>query len=63
MLELFRYLEKYPNMKDFLEVVHDRVKGKHYRLYADIKYPDLPCEAIFTNLKGRLGEGLYPLAT
>ena len=59
LLELFRYLEKYPNMKQFLDVVHDREKGKHYRLYTGITYPDLPCEATFTNLKGRLGEELY----
>ena len=59
MLELFRYLEKYTNMKDFLEVVHDREKGKHYRIYAGINYPHLPCEATFTNLKERLGEQLY----
>ena len=59
VLELFRYLEKHPNMKHFLEVVHDREKGKHYRLYAGISYPNLPCEATFTNLKARLGEELY----
>ena len=59
MLELFRYLEKYPNMKTFVEVVRDREKGKHYRLYAGIKYPHWPCEATFTNLKDRLGEELY----
>ncbi len=59
MLELFRYLEKYPDMKNFLDVVHDREKGKHYRLYTGISYPDLPCEATFTNLKDRLGEELY----
>jgi hypothetical protein len=39
MLELFRYLEKYPNMKNFLEVVYDREKGKHYRLY-DLRVVD-----------------------
>lgn len=59
LLELFRYLEKYPDMKTFLQVVRDREKGKHYRLYAGIKYPHLPCEGTFTNLKGRLGEKLY----
>jgi hypothetical protein len=58
MLELFRYLEKYPNMKTFVEVVRDREKGKRYRLYAGIKYPHWPCEATFTNLKDRLGEEL-----
>lgn len=59
LLELFRYLEKYPDMKTFVHIVRDREKGKHYRLYAGIKYPDLPCEATFTNLKDRLGEELY----
>ena len=46
-------------MKDFVEVVRDRDKGRHYRLYAGIQYPHLPCEATFTNLKDRLGEKLY----
>jgi len=59
LLELFRYLEKYPNMKAFLDVVQDPVKGKHYRLYAGIHDPLIPCEATFTNFKDRLGESLY----
>lgn len=59
LLELFRYLEKYPDMKTFVQTVRDREKGKHYRLYAGIKYPNLPCEGTFTNLKDRLGEELY----
>jgi hypothetical protein len=59
LLELFRYLEKYPSMKDFVETIRDRERGRHYRLYAGIKYPHLPCEATFTNLKDRLGEELY----
>lgn len=59
LLELFRYLEKYPDMKTFVEVVRDREKGKHYRLYAGINPYHLPCEATFTNLKDRLGEELY----
>jgi hypothetical protein len=59
LLELFRYLEKYPDMKTFVHIVRDREKGKHYRLYAGITYPHLPCEGTFTNLKDRLGEKLY----
>ena len=59
LLDLFRYLEKYPSMKDFVETMRDRDKGKHYRLYAGIKYPHLPCEGTFTNFKDRLGEDLY----
>jgi hypothetical protein len=46
-------------MKTFVHIVRDREKGKHYRLYAGIKYPHLPCEGTFTNLKDRLGEKLY----
>jgi hypothetical protein len=46
-------------MKTFLLDLHDPEKVKHYRLYAGIKYPNLPCEATFTNLKNRLGEELY----
>jgi len=59
LLELFRYLEKYPDMKSFVEVIHDREKGKHYRLYAGINSSHLPCEATFSNLKQKLGEELY----
>ena len=59
LLDLFRYLEKYPNMKSFVQVIHDREKGRHYRLYAGVNYPHLPCEATFTNFKDRLGENLY----
>ena len=59
LLELFRYLEKYPDMKSFIEVVRDRERGEHYRLYAGIHYPNLPCQATFTNLKDRLGEKLH----
>ena len=54
LLELFRYLEKYPDMKTFVQILRDREKGKHYRLYAGIKYPHLPCEGTFTHLKDRL---------
>ena len=59
LLELFRHLEKFPTMKDFVELLRDKVKGKHYRLYAGIKESHLPCEGTFTNLKSRLGEKLY----
>lgn len=59
LLALFCYLEKYPDMKTFVGVIRDRERGKHYRLYAGIKYPNIPCEATFTNFKERLGEDLY----
>jgi hypothetical protein len=59
LLELFRYLEKYPDMKTFVQIARDREQGKHYRLYAGINYPHWPCEGTFTHLKDRLGEELY----
>jgi len=59
LLELFRYLEKYPNMKTFVHILRDPVQGKHYRLYAGIGDQFIPCEATFTNFKDRLGETLY----
>ena len=59
LLELFRYLEKFPDLKTFLSTVRDEEKGKHYRLYAGISLSHIPCEADFTHLKDRLGEGLY----
>ena len=59
LLELFRYLEKYPDMKTFVHTLRDPIKGKHYRLYAGIGDHSIPCEGTFTNFKDRLGESLY----
>lgn len=59
LLQLFQYMEKFPDLKTFLSVVRDEEKGKHYRLYAGISRCHIPCEADFTHLKDRLGENLY----
>jgi len=59
LLALFRYIEKYPNMKTFVEALQDWDQGKHYCLYAGINSRNIPCEATFTNFKERLGEELY----
>ena len=59
LLELFRYLEKFAHMKDFVNTLHDQEKGKHYRLYAGINKDNIPCEGTFTHFKDRLGEKLY----
>jgi hypothetical protein len=56
---LFRYLEKFPDLKTFLSVLRDDEKGNHYRLYAGISPSRIPTDADFTNLKDRLGEALY----
>src|SRR3990172_4475268 len=59
LLDLFRYLEKYPDMKTFAAVLRDWDQGRHYRLYAGINNRNIPCEATYTNFKERLGEELY----
>jgi hypothetical protein len=59
LLQLFCYLEKYPDMKTFLETLRDKEKGIHYRIYSGLRYSDIPCEATFTNLKQRLGTERY----
>jgi hypothetical protein len=59
LLDLFRYLEKYPDMKTFLATLRDWEQGKNYRLYAGISSKNIPCEATFTTFKKRLGEDLY----
>ena len=59
LLELFRYLEKFPDLKTFLSTVRDQEKGKHYRLYAGLSPSHVPRDADFTHLKDRLGEALY----
>jgi hypothetical protein len=59
LLDLFRHLEKYPDMKAFVEALHDWERGKNFCLYAGITSKDIPCEATFTNFKKRLGEELY----
>ena len=59
LLQLFQWLEKFPDLKTFLSVVRDEEKGKHYRLYAGISSSRVPCEADFSHLKERLGEPLY----
>ncbi len=59
ILDLFRYIEKFSDMKSFVEILRDRERGKHYRLYAGINSENIPGEATFTNFKKRLGEKLY----
>jgi len=59
LLQLFCYLQKYPDLKTFLETLHDKERGKHYRLYSGLRYSNIPCEATFTNFKERLGTERY----
>jgi len=59
LIDLFRYVDGYQNMSQFLEVVHDEDRGRAYRTYAGISMDHLPCEGTFSNFRIRLGENLY----
>ena len=57
LLDLFRYIDGYPDMSAFLQVVRD-ARGQPYRAYAGIS-EDVPCEATFSNFRARIGDRLY----
>jgi len=59
LLDLFRYVDGYQNMSQFLELVYDEDRGRAYRTYAGISMDHLPSEGTFSNFRIRLGENLY----
>ena len=59
LLDLFRYIDGYPNMSKFLELVRDVDMGRCYRTYAGISMDNIPCEGTFSIFRARLGETLY----
>ena len=59
LLELFRYIDQYPNMDKFLEILRDKDRGRAYRTYAGIHMDNIPSKGTFSHFKARLGEGLY----
>jgi hypothetical protein len=59
LLELFRYIDQYPNMDKFLETLRDNDRGRAYRTYAGIDMDHIPTKGTFSNFKARLGEDLY----
>ena len=59
LIDLFRYLDGYQNMRQFLELLRDKDRGRAYRKYAGISMDDIPCEGTFSNFRARLGENLY----
>jgi hypothetical protein len=59
LLELFRYIDQYPNMDKFLETLRDKDNGRAYRTYAGIHMDNIPTKGTFSHFKTRLGEGLY----
>jgi hypothetical protein len=59
LLELFRYIDQYPNMDKFLEILRDKDRARAYRTYAGIHMDNIPSKGTFSHFKARLGEGLY----
>jgi len=59
LLDLFRHIDSFQNMKKFLEIVRDKDRGRAYRTYAGISAEHIPCEGTFSIFRERLGEALY----
>lgn len=59
LLDLFRYVDGYQNMSEFLKLVRDMNRGNGYRTYAGISINNIPCEGTFSIFRARLGENLY----
>jgi len=59
LLDLFRYIDGHQNMSGFLEVLHDKDRGRAYRTYAGISMEHIPSEGTFSHFRIRIGEGLY----
>lgn len=58
LLELFRYIDRYQSMDQFLEVLRDKDRSRAYRTYAGLQ-DHIPTSGTFTNFKARLGVDLY----
>jgi len=59
LLDLFRYIDGYQNMSQFLTSLHDEDRGRAYRRYAGISPENIPCEGTLSHFRRRLGEALY----
>jgi len=59
LLDLFRYIDGYQHMSQFLSLLYDEDRGRAYRRYAGISMDSIPCEGTFSNFRARLGEKLY----
>lgn len=59
LCDIFRWLDNFPSMKNFLKVLHHKDNGRCYRTYAGINDHPIPSEADFSNFRLRLGEEKY----
>jgi hypothetical protein len=58
LTDLFRYMDGFQYMSQFLKVVRDEKRGAAYRDYAGFS-DRVPCEGTFSNFRARLGESHY----
>jgi len=58
LTDLFRYMDGFQYMSQFLKVVRDPDRGLAYRDYAGF-IENVPCEGTFSNFRKRLGESHY----
>jgi len=59
LIDLFRYIDGHQHMSQFLKVLHDKDRGRAYRIYAGISMDHIPCEGTFSYFRLHLGESLY----
>ena len=59
LLDLFRHIDKFKEMSQFWEVLHDKDRGRAYRTYAGISNDHIPSQGTFSNFRIRIGEDLY----
>ena len=59
VLDVFRYMDGYKEMRRFCEILRDENRGRSYRQLAGIRMENIPCEATFSNFKDRLTASLY----
>jgi hypothetical protein len=59
LLDLFRYIDGYQHMTQFLPLLHDKDRGRAYRAHAGIAMTRIPCEATFSQFRIRLRHNLY----
>jgi hypothetical protein len=58
LLDLFRYIDRYKDMRRFCEVLRDEEQGRSYRQLAGLD-ANTPCQATFSNFKARLTASHY----
>jgi hypothetical protein len=58
LTDLFRYMDGFQYMSQFIKVVRDEERGRAYGKYAGFS-KTIPCEGTFSNFRARLGDSLY----